>query len=73
MNNALCMDSRYSMVGYDKKYFMAPKYEATYYKDLMRKNLLPKRGIELENIPKKLRTFDERLLATRWICFASKK
>lgn len=44
------------MVGYDTNFFMAPKCETEYYEDLMRKKLLPKREISLENVLEKLST-----------------
>lgn len=59
--NALCVDSTYSMVDYDTNHFMALEYETTYYEDLMRKKLLPKRGIGLENMTKKPSVFHGRL------------
>lgn len=68
--DVLCVDSRYSIVGYDTNRFMAPECEKIYYKDLMRKKMLPGRGIELGNMPEKVSAFHERLVATRWIYFA---
>lgn len=55
------------MVGYDINHFMAPKCETEYYKDHMIKKLLLERGISLENVPKKILAFYERLEGTQYI------
>lgn len=60
------------MVCYNTNHFMAQNYETEYYKDLMRKKLLPDRGISLWNVPEKLPDLYGRLKSTGWICFSSK-
>ena len=58
------------MEEYNQVRFMAPKCHTHYYGDLPRTKLLPKKGIFLEKIPKKLSAFHDRFMATGWQCFA---
>ncbi|KAG5630914.1 hypothetical protein H5410_002631 [Solanum commersonii] len=50
---------------------MMLKFREIYYADLIKKKLLPKRGISLDKAEETLPVFHQRLLATSWICFAT--
>lgn len=58
------------MVGYDNTYFMATEYEMVYYDDLAKIKFPLERCISMENMPKKLPSFQKRLVATRWTYFS---
>lgn len=50
---------------------MEPEFHIHYYSDLLRTNLLPERGIYLENMSEKLPAFHDKFEVTGWRCFAS--
>lgn len=73
MVNASVLSSgfkRLDMADFDQTNFFTYDYQTVYYKDLVQKKLLPERGISLEQVPKKLPTFYQRLQAKSWRYFA---
>ncbi|KAK6780231.1 hypothetical protein RDI58_022415 [Solanum bulbocastanum] len=55
---------------YDMTRFIYLQSQNTYYQNLVKKKLFLNRGISLGKVPETFPRFYQRLVATRWLCFA---